>query len=76
MKKITQVLAQLEMPDGRLSEFLQVIRDFEQRDPQRIHFRLAINAPRLTAAQVLTLFQNVQPPLPEEIIMPFDGPVQ
>jgi hypothetical protein len=49
-----------EIPTRLVEQFLQVVRAFEQRDPQQIHLAMVFDVPELSAKEVEIMFEHLE----------------
>jgi hypothetical protein len=64
MAKDIRIDVQVWLPKERVREFLQWIRDFEQRDPANIHVQEWVDAPEMMLGEIERIFESLNPPLP------------
>jgi len=61
-----------QMPETLYEEFLQHIRDFEQKDPGNVHLSVWIDTKAMVVKDAVELFKRMKPALP--YIQVFGGP--
>lgn len=63
------VVVKLEIPEHHLKDFVQYMRDFEQREPKNIHFAMIADIPWMSTVDLVELLRTIYPPLPEEMVL-------
>ena len=64
---MTNIKLELSLPDELAVAFMQLIRDFEQRDPANIRVQMWAESPDLSLTEVENMLRKVSPPFPHFI---------
>lgn len=62
------ITLQSQMPLSQLQEFLQMVRDFEQKHQETVII-VAASAPTATLDEIATICASMKPPFPLKLIL-------